>query len=134
MLEKEFVDRDPAVKFEDIVGLEQAKRKLQDYISSPQPQKGVLLYGYAGVGKKMLAKALAKFAKMTLISDNAFQKLSAKWRGELRNIIHYLFEIANFYAPTILFLGKIEKLVPKTDNNTSENSKLLKAEILERIY
>lgn len=58
------------VKWDDIVGLEEAKKSLNESLIMPikfpnffkgnvQPWKGILLYGPPGTGKSFLAKAAA---------------------------------------------------------------------------
>ena len=70
MLERDVVDRNPQVSFNDIAELEDAKKTLQEAVLLPlympnyfkgirRPWKGVLLFGPPGTGKTMLAKAVA---------------------------------------------------------------------------
>lgn len=68
---RETVVEIPNVKWEDIGGLEETKKELQQMILYPiehpekfhkfgmQPSKGVLFYGPPGCGKTLMAKAVA---------------------------------------------------------------------------
>ena len=70
MLERDVVDKNPQVSFNDIAELDDAKKTLQEAVLLPlympnyfkgirRPWKGVLLFGPPGTGKTMLAKAVA---------------------------------------------------------------------------
>ena len=79
MVERDVMERNPNVKFEDIAELEGAKNTLKEAVLLPllmpdffrglrRPWKGVLLYGPPGTGKTLLAKALATQGKTTFFN------------------------------------------------------------------
>jgi katanin p60 ATPase-containing subunit A1 len=97
MLEREVVDKNPCVSFEDIAELDQAKKILQESVLLPllmpdffkgirRPWKGVLLYGPPGTGKTMLAKALATQGKTTFFNVHS-SSFASKWRGESEKLV-----------------------------------------------
>ena len=70
MLERDVIDKNPNVSFNDIAELDDAKKTLQEAVLLPlympnyfkgirRPWKGVLIFGPPGTGKTMLAKAVA---------------------------------------------------------------------------
>lgn len=102
MLEREVVDTNPSVKFEDIADLDAAKNVLKESVLLPlmlpdffkgirRPWKGVLLYGPPGTGKTMLAKALATVGKTTFFNVSA-STFASKWRGESEKLIRVNFD------------------------------------------
>jgi katanin p60 ATPase-containing subunit A1 len=141
MLEKEVVDTNPYVKFEDIAELDQAKGILREAVLLPiwmpdyfkgirRPWRGVLLYGPPGTGKTMLAKALATQGKTTFFNVHS-SSFASKWRGESEKLVRLLFEMARFYAPTTIFIDEVDSLGSKRgDSNECESSRRVKAELL----
>ena len=110
----------PNVKFDQIIGAENAKEELRffiNYLKDPKQfsdsglraPKGVLLYGPPGTGKTMLAKATACEAGVTFISaeGNQFMK---KYVGEGKDALHDLFSVARKYSPAILFIDEFEAI------------------------
>lgn len=97
MLEREVIDRDLNVSFDDIAALDDAKKIIQESVLLPllmpqyftgirKPRKGVLLFGPPGTGKTMLAKALASKGKTTFFNVNS-STLASKWKGDSEKLV-----------------------------------------------
>ena len=140
MIEREVVNTNPNVSFEDIAGLQSAKKALQEAVLLPlllpnffkglrRPWKGVLLYGPPGTGKTLLAKALATQGKTTFfnLSSSSF---ASKWRGESEKLVRILFEMARFYGPSTVFIDEIDSIGGKRGDGEGEASRRVMAEML----
>ena len=140
MVEREVVDMNPNVSFDDIAELETAKRALIEAVVLPllmpdffvglrRPWKGVLLYGPPGTGKTLLAKALATQGKTTFfnVSPTTF---ASKWKGESEKLVRILFEMARFYAPSTIFIDEVDSVGVKRHDGEHEASKKVLAEML----
>ncbi len=113
----------PAVRWEDIGGLESVKQELIEAVEWPikypeafevintRPPKGVLLFGPPGTGKTMLAKAIATESQANFISIKGPELLS-KYVGESERAIRETFRKARQAAPTIIFFDEIDSIVP----------------------
>ncbi|CAN5716732.1 CDC48 family AAA ATPase [soil metagenome] len=113
----------PNVGWDDIGGLEEAKRELRDGIQLPlrhpeaferlgiRPAKGFLLFGPPGTGKTMLAKAVAREAEANFIATKSSDLLS-KWYGESERQVARLFQRARQVAPTVIFIDEIDSMAP----------------------
>ena len=119
-IERDIINRDLGVAFEDIAGLEDAKRLLNEAVSLPllvpeffvgirEPWKGVLLYGPPGTGKTMLAKAAAGVDDITFFNASAATMIN-KYRGESEKLVRCLFRMARHYSPAIIFIDEIDAL------------------------
>src|SRR5690606_18847980 len=90
---REIMIQVPDVGWDEIGGLEDAKRSLREGIQLPlrhpdaferlgiRPANGFLLYGPPGTGKTLLAKAVAREAEANFIASKSSDLLS-KWYGE----------------------------------------------------
>ncbi|KAJ1378188.1 P-loop containing nucleoside triphosphate hydrolase [Sesbania bispinosa] len=90
---RETVVEVPNVSWDDIGGLENVKRELQETVQYPvehpekfekfgmSPSKGVLFYGPPGCGKTLLAKAIANECQANFISVKG-PELLTMWFGE----------------------------------------------------
>ncbi|KAG4302537.1 hypothetical protein PCK1_001121 [Pneumocystis canis] len=130
------------VLWEDIAGLEEAKKTLKETVIYPllrpdlfsglrEPATGVLLFGPPGTGKTMLAKAAATQAKSTFFSISA-SSLTSKFLGESEKLVRALFALAKELSPSIIFVDEIDALLSyrREDGNEHEASRRLKTEFL----
>ncbi|MEM2111323.1 MAG: AAA family ATPase [Candidatus Bathyarchaeia archaeon] len=112
----------PKVKWEDIVGLEDAKKAIKEAIIYPSIRpdifplgwpKGILLFGPPGCGKTLLAAAVANEIKATFISVDAASIMS-KWLGEAERNVARLFSMArkaSQKSPSIIFIDELDSLM-----------------------
>ena len=114
----------PNITWEDIGGLETVKSELRESVELPllKPEvfkklgiraaKGFLLYGPPGVGKTLLAKAVANESNANFISVKGPEVLS-KWVGESEKAVREIFKKAKQVAPTIVFLDEVDSIAPR---------------------
>jgi transitional endoplasmic reticulum ATPase len=114
----------PNVTWDDIGGLDDVKRELRETVELPlsrpdvfkklgiRPVKGFLLYGPPGVGKTLLAKAVANESNANFISVKGPEVLS-KWVGESEKAVREIFKKAKQVSPAIVFLDEIDSIAPK---------------------
>merc|ERR1719277_2678870 len=111
----------PNIKWDDIGGLEETKRQLQEMILYPidhpekfekfgmQPSKGVLFYGPPGCGKTLLAKAIANECQANFISIKG-PELLTMWFGESEANVREIFDKARSAAPCVLFFDELDSI------------------------
>lgn len=139
-LEDSILDADPNVKWDDIKGLSDVKKVLNETIVLPTmrpdifsglyaPSKGILLYGPPGTGKTLLAKAVATECKSTFFSISA-STLTSKWMGEGEKLMRGLFAMALEKAPSVIFFDEIDSIMGARGGNEHEASRRLKTEFL----
>jgi transitional endoplasmic reticulum ATPase len=128
---REIMIEAPNVGWDDVGGLDEAKRELRDGVELPlrhpqsferlgiRPAKGFLLFGPPGTGKTMLAKAVAREAEANFIATKSSDLLS-KWYGESERQISRLFQRARQVAPTVIFIDEIDSLAPSRGGGLGE--------------
>ena len=128
---REIMIQVPDVTWDDVGGLDEAKRALREGIELPlkhgdafkrlgiRPANGFLLYGPPGTGKTLLAKAVAREAEANFIASKSSDLLS-KWYGESEQQISRLFARARQVAPTVIFIDEIDSLAPQRGGGLGE--------------
>jgi len=118
---RETVVEIPNVTWDDIGGLEETKKDLQEMILYPiehpekfakfgmSPSKGVLFYGPPGCGKTLLAKAVANECSSNFISVKG-PELLTMWFGESEGNVREVFDKARSAAPCVLFFDELDSV------------------------
>ncbi len=114
----------PKVSWEQVIGLDDAKRAMRESIVYPTKRpdlfplgwpRGILLYGPPGCGKTLLAAAAAAEIEGYFINVDAAAMMS-KWLGEAEKNVSKLFAMARkLYdaenVPILLFIDEIDSLL-----------------------
>lgn len=108
------------VKFSDVAGVDEAKRELEevvDFLKNPdkytkvgaRTPKGVLLIGPAGVGKTLMARAVAGEAGVPFFSmaGSEFMEMLV---GVGASRVRDLFDTAKKASPAIIFIDEIDAI------------------------
>ncbi|MDX2096902.1 MAG: AAA family ATPase [Leptolyngbyaceae cyanobacterium bins.59] len=113
----------PNVQWDEIGGLEEIKRKLQESVeggllypelyrqTGAKAPRGILLWGPPGTGKTLLAKAVASQARANFIAVNG-PELMTRWVGAAEQEVRELFTKARQAAPCVVFIDEIDTLAP----------------------
>ncbi|MEM6797188.1 MAG: AAA family ATPase, partial [Acidobacteriota bacterium] len=112
----------PAVSMDQVGGLEEVKQQLREAIQWPlehpdlfrrmdlRPPQGILLAGPPGVGKTLLAKALATESRLSFLPIQGPQLLS-RFVGDSESALREVFALARRASPTLLFFDEIDALL-----------------------
>jgi cell division protease FtsH len=119
----------PRTKFNDVAGVDEAKRELEEvveFLRVPEKfhalgariPKGVLLVGPAGVGKTLLAKAVAGEANVAFFSvaGSEFMEMLV---GVGASRVRDLFLTAKKSGPAIIFIDEIDAIGRQRGNGFS---------------
>uniref|UniRef100_A0A224XIV6 vesicle-fusing ATPase n=1 Tax=Panstrongylus lignarius TaxID=156445 RepID=A0A224XIV6_9HEMI len=118
---RETVVEVPNITWEDIGGLDNVKKELQELVQYPvehpekflkfgmQPSRGVLFYGPPGCGKTLLAKAIANECQANFISVKG-PELLTMWFGESEANVRDIFDKARAAAPCVLFFDELDSI------------------------
>ncbi|MGI0117073.1 CDC48 family AAA ATPase [Zooshikella sp. RANM57] len=113
----------PNVSWDDVGGLNYVKQRLVEAVEWPlkypelfkkagvQPPKGLLLGGPPGVGKTLIAKAVANESGVNVISVKG-PALMSRYVGESERGVREVFHTARQAAPCIIFLDEVDALIP----------------------
>ncbi|CAG8433869.1 7006_t:CDS:10 [Diversispora eburnea] len=117
------------VNWSDIGGLEETRKILMETLEWPikyapifancplRLRSGLLLYGFPGCGKTLLASAVAKECGLNFISVKGPELLN-KYIGASEASIRDLFERAQAAKPCVLFFDEFDSIAPKSTGVT----------------
>ncbi|KAJ3333974.1 Peroxisome biosynthesis protein pex1 [Blyttiomyces sp. JEL0837] len=121
---------DSGASWSDIGGLTETRRTLIETLEWPTKyaaifatcplrlRSGILLYGYPGCGKTLLASAVAKECGLNFISVKGPEILN-KYIGASEKAIRDLFDRAQSAKPCILFFDEFESIAPRRGNDNT---------------
>ena len=133
------------LKFTDVVGAQEAKAALQDVVAymkdsqryaalGARPPAGVLMLGGPGVGKTLLAKALAGECGANFIATNG-SDFTSKFYGVGVEKVKRLFALARKNAPCIIFIDEIDGIAKRTSGGSgpaeSESNRIVNQVLVE---
>jgi transitional endoplasmic reticulum ATPase len=120
---REVFIENPDIKWDQVGGLEDVKRELQEAVEWPMKYpglydklghrmpRGILLHGPSGTGKTLLAKAVATESEANFVSVRGPELLS-KWVGESERGIREIFRRARQASPCVVFFDEIDSIAP----------------------
>lgn len=143
-IHNEILCQNTKVKWDDISGLEFAKKSIFESVIWPMkntkvfkgiraPPKGILLFGPPGTGKTLIGKAIANESKATFFNISA-SSLMSKWIGEGEKLVRTLFAVAKFKQPSVIFIDEIDSLLSmRNEGDSDSGTRRMKTEFLVQI-
>lgn len=119
-----------SINWSDIGGLTEAKNIMLETLEWPtryapifancplRLRSGILLYGYPGCGKTLLASAIAGQCGLNFISIKGPEILN-KYIGASEQSVRELFERAQSAKPCILFFDEFDSIAPKRGHDST---------------
>uniref|UniRef100_A0A1Q3FT82 Putative aaa+-type atpase n=1 Tax=Culex tarsalis TaxID=7177 RepID=A0A1Q3FT82_CULTA len=143
---RDLIKKDLHQRWSQVKGLDTAVSLLKESVITPlqypelfvglaKPWRCILLHGPPGTGKTLLARALCSETHESITFFNATAStLISKWRGESEKLVRVLYDVARFYAPSIIFIDEFDGLASRRDSvGEHEASKRFKNEFLSLI-
>lgn len=129
---KEIILEMPHVRWEDIGGQRELKKRLYEMVELPLKEgekfksfgikapKGILLYGPPGCSKTMTAKALATESGLNFLAVKG-PEVFDKYVGESERKIRDIFNKARASSPSIVFIDEIDAIAMDREGGEATN-------------
>ncbi|HVF69379.1 MAG TPA: AAA family ATPase, partial [Xanthomonadales bacterium] len=125
----------PNVRFEDVGGLTVVKEELATVVlalknpgiftrGGTHPPRGVLLYGEPGVGKTLVAKALAREADADIYVVRIGDVLHSLY-GKTERVIQSVFDRANENGACVIYIDEFDALASHRDKSNEVTSRIV---------
>ena len=128
--------------FDDVVGLEEAKKALvwgflvpllfPERVEGASPRGGLMLYGPPGTGKTDLLRVVAEKVRIPLIEVKP-SDIESKWVGESEQRIAALFQEARKKSGCIFFFDEAEGIFARRAEWESSHRRTMLAQLLSEI-
>ncbi len=131
----------PGVYFNDIVGMEDLKKRIERYIMKAENSEelakwpnakigdGMILFGPPGTGKTFFAKAVATELNAAFF-DVKGSNLLSKWVGESQRNVTKLFDEIKQHERAVLFMDEIDGLLAARGTGSSSTREGVLTEFL----
>lgn len=120
----------PAVKFDDVAGMEDVKEVIRNEVIEPflhpeayqrhgvEPGTAVLLYGPPGTGKTLLGRAIAGELDIPFFLID-ISRVVSKWVGDTEKHLTQIFQQASQSERAVLFFDEIDGLFSKRGSGST---------------
>ncbi|KAJ1268405.1 hypothetical protein BS78_07G132200 [Paspalum vaginatum] len=127
--------------YDDVGGVRKQLAQIRELVDLPlrhpklfqtlgvKPPKGILLYGPPGTGKTLLARAIASESGAHFIVVNG-PEIMSKMAGESEANLRAVFEDADKFAPSIIFMDEIDAIAPNRDKTHGEVERRVVSQLL----
>ncbi|KAL7028644.1 hypothetical protein ACKWTF_005935 [Chironomus riparius] len=142
-IEREIVIDSKKVSWDDIIGLEGAKKLIKEsvilairrpdlFTGLRESSRAIMLFGPPGTGKTLIGKCIASSCDATFMSVSA-SSLTSKWIGESETLVRAMFTYAKIKQPCVIFFDEIDSLLEKRSEQGNETFNRIKTEFLVQL-
>lgn len=127
--------------YDDVGGVRKQLAQIRELVELPlrhpklfqtlgvKPPKGILLYGPPGTGKTLLARAIASESGAHFVVVNG-PEIMSMIAGQSEANLRKVFEDAEKFAPSVIFMDEIDAIAPNRDKTHGEVERRVVSQLL----